>query len=276
MREWLRNAIIGMGGRSVDQASSYSDALYRIRNREAFDVILCDYVLSEERNPTGSAMRVVSRDGQHLLEECRGRRLIRTSCVFIMVTGERKYERVFAAAELAPDDYLLKPLTPQTLADRLHSAYGKRQAMKKMNDLFDVGRYEECLAACRSPEPAAFAYRLDCQKLTGECLMALGRFDLAHRHYESVLVEPSSSALGKAGRRPRLFPSRPLRRIPVAARIDPHQQWGLPAGARPIGARARNARQCRDLTGDFARSAGTQPACNPSSSRSHSYGPGGP
>lgn len=199
MREWLRNAILGMGGRSVEQASSYSDALYRIRNREPFDVILCDYVLSEERNPTGSGMRVVSRDGQHLLEECRRSRLIRTSCAFIMVTGERKYERVFAAAELAPDDYLLKPLTPQALADRLHLAYGKRQAMKRMNDLFDAGHYDECLAACQDPQQGGFPYRLDCQKLGGECLMALGRFDEAHRHYESVLVDHPRLPWAKLG-----------------------------------------------------------------------------
>ena len=135
MRAWLRNAILGMGGRSVDQASSYNDAIYRIRNREAFDVVLCDYVLSEERNTTGRGARAVARDGQHLLEECRRQRLIRTSCVFIMVTGERKYEKIFAVAELAPDDYLLKPLSPQALADRLYAAYSKRQAMKTINDL---------------------------------------------------------------------------------------------------------------------------------------------
>lgn len=199
MREWLRNAILNMGAHSVDQASNYRDALHRIRNRDPFDVILCDYVLAEERTAGGSGVAAVSRDGQHLLEECRRRRLIRTSCVFIMVTGERKYERVFAAAELAPDDYLLKPLTPQALADRLQVAYARRQAMKKMNDLFDAGHYDECVAACRSAEKAGFAYVLDSRKLAGECLMTLGRFEEAHRHYEAVLAQHPRLPWAKLG-----------------------------------------------------------------------------
>lgn len=199
MRTWLRNAILGMGGRSVDQASSYNDAIYRIRNREPFDVILCDYVLSEERHTTGRGARAVARDGQHLLEECRRQRLIRTSCVFMMVTGERKYEKIFAVAELAPDDYLLKPMSPQALADRLHAAYSKRQAMKKINDLFDGARYDECLVACHDSGRASAAYRLDCQKVIGDCLMLLGRFDEAHRHYESVLIDHPRLPWAKLG-----------------------------------------------------------------------------
>jgi len=132
MRMWLRNSIIGMGGKTVDQAVNYSDALYRINNREPFDVILCDYILDE-----GSSRSGRPKDGQHLLEECRHRRLIPTSCVFIMVTAERAYEQIFAVAELAPDDYLIKPLTPSSLSERLSRAYEPKLALKPLLDRFD-------------------------------------------------------------------------------------------------------------------------------------------
>lgn len=185
MRVWLRNSIIGMGGKQVDQALSYSDALYRISNREPFDVILCDYILAEEK--VGSN-RVLTRDGQHLLEECRQRKLIPSSCVFIMVTAERSYEQIFAVAELAPDDYLIKPLTPSILSERLVRAYDKKQALKPLTDKLDADDHAVCLQMARSLLEKNTPYALDCLRLVGECLLKLNRHEEAHQHYEDVLI----------------------------------------------------------------------------------------
>jgi CheY-like chemotaxis protein len=188
MRAWLRNAIIGMGGKSITQAASYTDALYRINNREPFDVVLCDYILAEEKvGTTSGGQRVISRDGQHLLEECRRRRLIPTASVFIMVTGERAYERVFAVAELAPDEYLLKPMTPSTLGDRLLKAYARKQAMKPLTDKYDALDYEGGLAASRAALAAGTPYPLECLRLIGDGLLALKRHDEALNHFEQIL-----------------------------------------------------------------------------------------
>lgn len=184
MRMWLRNSIIGMGGKTVDQAVNYSDALYRINNREPFDVILCDYILDE-----GASRSSRPKDGQHLLEECRHRRLIPTSCVFIMVTAERAYEQIFAVAELAPDDYLIKPLTPSSLSERLSRAYEKKLALKPLTDLFDASDYKACLDATRAMLEQGTPYTLDCQRLIGECLLKLNRNEEAHQHYNAVLAD---------------------------------------------------------------------------------------
>ena len=185
MRMWLRNSIVGMGGKSVDQAINYSDALYRINNREPFDVILCDYILDDgERSKSGKP-----KDGQHLLEECRHRRLIPTSCVFIMVTAERAYEQIFAVAELAPDDYLIKPLTPSILSDRLAKAYEKKQVLKPLTDHFDVRDYKACMDGARIMMDSKTPYTLDCLRLIGECLLKLNRNEDAHQHYNNVLID---------------------------------------------------------------------------------------
>lgn len=184
MRVWLRNSIIGMGGKSVDQAVSYSDALYRINNREPFDVILCDYILDDGERKSGKP-----KDGQHLLEECRHRRLIPTSCVFIMVTAERAYEQIFAVAELAPDDYLIKPLTPSILSERLARAHEKKQALKPITDHFDSGDYKACIEAAQAALAKKTPYVLDCLRLIGECLLKLNRNEEAHQHYNTVLVD---------------------------------------------------------------------------------------
>ena len=200
MRTWLRNAILSMGGQSVDMAVGYSDALYRISHREPFDIIVCDYVLSDERhNTTSGGQRVLSRDGQHLLEECRLRQMIPSACVFIMVTGESAYERVFAVAELAPDDYLLKPLTPGSLAERLSKAYTRSQSLKPLTALFDAGRYEECLRSCQQSLDAQKPYRLEVQRLMGDCLLRTGRFDVAHQHFEALLLDHPALPWGRIG-----------------------------------------------------------------------------
>ena len=59
------------------------------------------------------------QDGQHLLEDLRHNAIIPLSTLFVMVTGERQYERVVSAAELAPNDYILKPFAADTLHDRI-------------------------------------------------------------------------------------------------------------------------------------------------------------
>jgi tetratricopeptide (TPR) repeat protein len=122
-----------------------------------------------------------------LLEECRRRHLIPTASVFLMITGERGYERVFAAAELAPDDYLLKPMTPVALGERLGAALNRRTALKSMTDLLDAGRYLECIALAQQALAGRFPYRLDAQRLIGESLMALGRHEDARAHYDRIV-----------------------------------------------------------------------------------------
>jgi len=200
MRTWLRNALLGMGAKVVDQAENYGDALHRIANREPFDVIICDYVLSEEKHKkTSGGQKVISRDGQHLLEECRLRRMIPSACVFIMVTGESAYERVFAVAELAPDDYLLKPLTPGVLSERLERAYERSQNLKPLTVLFDAGRFEECLRGAAQFLAGKTRYRLDVLRLIGDCLLKLSRFEEAHRHFESVLLTHSRLPWARIG-----------------------------------------------------------------------------
>lgn len=184
MRVWLRNSIVGMGGKSVDQAVSYSDALYRINNRDPFDVILCDYILDDGERKSGKP-----KDGQHLLEECRHRRLIPSSCVFIMVTAERAYEQIFAVAELAPDDYLIKPLTPSILSERLTKSYEKKQALKPLTDRFDAGDYKACLDGARAMLAGKTPYALDLQRMIGECMLKLNRNEEAHQHYNQILVD---------------------------------------------------------------------------------------
>lgn len=189
MRLWLRNTIVNAGGVRIDVSDSYNDALYRIRNRGDYEVVLCDYILSD------------IRDGQQLLEEVRRQKLLPQSTIWIMITGERKYEQVFSAVELAPDDYLIKPIYPDILHERLGRAWDRRQTLKAATDLFDAGRFEDAIAQCRKDFAIHPRHAAGFLRIAGECLIQLEHFQEAYDHYEAILeVRPNLpwAKLGKA------------------------------------------------------------------------------
>lgn len=189
MRAWLRTTIANAGGKKIDVADSYNDALYRIRTRGSYDVVLCDYILSD------------TRDGQQLLEEVRRQKLLPQSTLWIMITGERSYEQVFSAVELAPDDYLIKPITPDLLHSRLGRAWDQRQALKGATDLFDAGRFEQALLLCRTAADENPRHAIGFQRVAGECLMQLEHYLEAYEHFESILAHKAGvpwARLGKA------------------------------------------------------------------------------
>ena len=188
MRVWLRNTIVNAGGVKIDVSDSYNDALYRIRNRGNYDVVLCDYILSD------------TRDGQQLLEEVRRQKLLPQSTLWIMITGERKYEQVFSAVELAPDDYLIKPISPDTLHERIGRAWDRRQALKSATDLFDGERYDAALALCRKESRGNPRHAAGFLRIAGECLMQLEHYQEAYDHYEAILETRPTLPWAKLGK----------------------------------------------------------------------------
>lgn len=186
MREWMRNAIVNMGGTSIEQSLTYGDAIYRLKNR-SFDVVLCDYILAD------------SRDGQQLLEECRRSRIIKSSVVWIMVTGENSYTQVFSAVELAPDDYILKPLKPDRLADRVSQCYLRKQALRPATDYFDLDNYAACRLTALNLLPQYPAYKMDIQRVLGDTAMALRDYQTAYDIFQDILVEHPYIAWAKLG-----------------------------------------------------------------------------
>ncbi|MBK7425122.1 MAG: response regulator [Propionivibrio sp.] len=83
----------------MHNAGSSAEVLRQVK-AYSFDIIFSDYQLED------------GRDGQQLLEELRQKHLISLSTVFMVITAERAYHNVVSLAELAPDDYLIKPFWP--------------------------------------------------------------------------------------------------------------------------------------------------------------------
>ena len=138
MRGNLR-AMLGQCGIEDVQPAANAAAAIRKLGERAFDLILCEYALGE------------GQDGQHLLEDLRTHRLIPLSTLFIMVTAESSYERVVSAVEFAPNDYLLKPFTADSLFQRIGRALEKRDAFMPAYALIEIGDLQAAAGRCRQP-----------------------------------------------------------------------------------------------------------------------------
>ena len=174
MRGNLR-AMLGQCGIEDVQPAANAAAAIRKLGERAFDLILCEYALGE------------GQDGQHLLEDLRTHRLIPLSTLFIMVTAESSYERVVSAVEFAPNDYLLKPFTADSLFQRIGRALEKRDAFMPAYDLIEIGDLQAAAGRCREGESLAPQYAIDFMRLRAELLVALGQAEEAQDIYRRVL-----------------------------------------------------------------------------------------
>lgn len=174
MQRALAMTLASFGADKVEYASRASDALSKMARYE-FDVVLCDYDLGN------------GYDGLYLFEEVKERNLIKQSCVFMIVTGERRAQRVISAAELAPDDYLLKPFTGEVLAQRLNKAMRKRAAFRPIDEAILRNEYLVAIETCSRKIAERGEFTLDFMKLKGSLSLKIGDYDTARSLYMDVL-----------------------------------------------------------------------------------------
>lgn len=175
MRASMRITISTFGGVRIDMAGSANDAIYKIE-RKAYDIILCDYDLGE------------GKDGQQLLEEIKRRKLIKNSVIFMMVTAEQRYEKVVSAVEMAPDDYLIKPFTGETLRTRLMRLVYKKAFFAPVYDLMDKQEFRKAILICDELLVLNNQHMIDLLRLKGEIYLMLGEFDNSKNIYEQILA----------------------------------------------------------------------------------------
>ncbi|WP_341675933.1 response regulator [Niveibacterium sp. SC-1] len=175
VRNWLREQLSTLGLTSVSLASSGVDLVRLLRNAPLpFDVVLCDHHLDP------------NRDGLQLLEELRYQRALPFHTIFILITAERHYPHVVAAAEFAPDDYLIKPFAPVLLEERLQDSMQRKRHLSPAHELLDAGEVDSALAACDKLIAGSSRYRLDVLRLKAELLVSLERVEEAAKIYEAV------------------------------------------------------------------------------------------
>jgi DNA-binding response OmpR family regulator len=175
-RDALRTVAQTLGAFAVEFASNYQDAIYRIRNNTP-DIILCDYMLGD------------GRSGQQLLEELRRFKLLLDETIFMMVTGEQSYEQVVSAVELVPDDYIIKPFSPDKLLLRLERIVAKKNFFA---DYYQQKRKEEfslaiALLEQKRNSEGGRPYRFEILRQQAEVLLASGDSNAAEVAYRDIL-----------------------------------------------------------------------------------------
>lgn len=178
VRQGLRAMLSMANITRSDAVSSASEGRQRLKAKR-FDVVLCDYNLGEGMN------------GQELLEAMRRTGTLPLSTIWIMITGERKYERVVAAAEMAPDDYILKPFNSKVLLDRMSAAFKRKQFLFQAHSLLEAGKVDEAIDKLAELLEIAgsSAERIDASRLRAELLVSEGRQSEALHIYQELLTQ---------------------------------------------------------------------------------------
>lgn len=173
-RDSLRIMLGNLGVTAVHGAGNSAEVIRQVKGNR-FDIVLSDFILDD------------GRDGQQLLEELRHAHLIPLSTVYIIITSERGYNNVVSLAELAPDDYLIKPFTADQLRGRLIKAIYKKHVLRKIYQQIERGALQEAIAACDRVIQQQPAYLYDALRFKAELLQSLGRAGEAEEVYRRVL-----------------------------------------------------------------------------------------
>lgn len=187
MRNVIRGFLRRCGALTVDTASTGEIGAKALTDTR-YDVVLCDYNLSDD-----------GRNGQMLLEEARHKGWITPGTVWVMLTGEQQLEKIAVAAEHAPDDYLLKPVTEDALQARLVRLFERKSVTAPVYAAIQARDYAKALALIEQRLPAGKQLP-DLKRAKAQVLEMTGDFKRAAEVYDEVLgkVDAAWARLGLA------------------------------------------------------------------------------
>lgn len=177
MRSSIRALLAALWATKITMSESASSAISRIKS-SVFDIILCDYNLGHDE-----------KNGQQMLEELRYAQLITFSTAFIMATAETSYEYVVAAAEFAPDGYIIKPFNFSTLRDRLNNILFKKSVFAWVYEQTAKGHYTNAYAKCDDILKQYPTLKIDTLRFQAELLLTMKKYSEAEKLYQIINTE---------------------------------------------------------------------------------------
>ena len=174
MRSVLKGLLLRCGAQRVDTANDGRDAISLLRNT-AYDVVMCDYNLGPGKN------------GQQLLEESRMNGWIGPASVWLMITAEKTSDMVSVAAEDAPDDYLLKPITEGLLQTRLLKLVDRKASLAGIASAMKAHDWRLALQLCNEQLADGTKSVSEVLRLQSQLYQKLGDWPKARALYEAVL-----------------------------------------------------------------------------------------
>ncbi len=159
---------------TVDSVSSSNDAL-RSCNAKVYDIILCDQNLGK------------GKTGQQVLEVLRHRPNLNSDSLFLLVSAESNKSIIMAAYDYEPDAYLTKPITGQTLGQRLGRLFKQRIALAPIYKALKEKQFTTAVELCEAELAAGTRYAGSCQKILGRLLLDIGEYEKAESLYRNIL-----------------------------------------------------------------------------------------
>lgn len=162
----VRAMLHTMGSTQVDIVYNAEDAIERCKAKK-YDLILSDYNLGPKK------------DGQQLLEELNRYHLLKSNCVFLMLTAENTSAMVMGAVEYLPDGYIAKPFTGNLLKSRLQKALEKKDALQPILRSVANKKWSEVLEKIEKVIEQHPKYRMSCLRVKYQALKQLKKLDKA-------------------------------------------------------------------------------------------------
>jgi len=175
MRTMLRDFVKSMGVTKIDTASHGKDAINQL-GLTPYDIVICDYNLGAGQN------------GQQILEEAKLRNLIGVSTIWVMVTAEKTTDMVMGAAEVKPDDYLLKPINQVLLESRLEKLIARKQSLGGIEKAIKARDYLAAIAQCDQQLKSQVVNPQEILRIKSDLLLTIGDLDAAKTLFEAVLA----------------------------------------------------------------------------------------
>jgi CheY-like chemotaxis protein len=164
-----------MGVGTVVQATRLSEGRNKLEARR-YDIVVC-----EQSFPGDDQL------GQELLDDLRRSNLLPYATVFVMVTGEARYEHVAEAAESALDCYLLKPYSASRLAERLQQARHRKRVLGQIFTAIENEQFEAAAQLCLERFTSRGDYWLYAARLGAELLLRIGQHETAGTLYNAII-----------------------------------------------------------------------------------------
>jgi CheY-like chemotaxis protein len=177
-RSSLKRMATILGGDNIDVATDGIEAMNLIHENE-YDIVLADYNLGQ------------TKDGQQILEEARFTQRLRSTALFVVITGENAIEMVMGALECDPDGYITKPYTLNMLKERLIRIITIKDELRQINTAIDLQKYNLAIKYCLEILGKKPRLRLPASRILGQLLMRQKKFPQALNVYSQLLNERS-------------------------------------------------------------------------------------
>ena len=188
MRTMLRDFVRYMGVSKIDTANNGKDAISHLKSTR-YDIVICDYNLGPGAN------------GQQVLEEAKLRNHVGVSTIWVMVTAEKTQDMVMGAAEIKPDDYLLKPINQILLQSRLEKLILRKESLGVVEAAIRAKDFAVAIGHCDQLIQTEATHHQEIWRIKSDLLLTLGDSAAAQTLFETVLaarnVPWAKTGLGK-------------------------------------------------------------------------------